>query len=148
MTREKDPLTSEEFDKYKIRLFAKASDELKNFARKLADYCWSMDEFAVVQEWGGEKEALIVFGVPTEYRRRSNAKNYFSIYKVLESSDQTLKCEVCFPIDSSRDERLRQYDTEGMLHISTIDQCEGQFGPKDFDYLKKLINVARCLRIG
>lgn len=148
MTREKNPLTPEEFDKYRTKLFAQASDELKAFVRKLADYCWSMDEFAVVQEWGGEKEALIVFGVPPEYRKRSNAKNYFSIYKVANPSDQSIKCEVCFPIDSSREKLLRQYDTNGMLHISTIKQCEGQFKPEDFNYVKKLINVARCHRIG
>ena len=126
MVREKASITKDEFEKYKIRLFAKANDELKSFAKKLADYCWNMDEFAVIQEWGGEKEALIAFGVPTQYRRRSNAKNYFAIYKVLDFADSSLKCEVCFPIDLSRDGLLKKHDTKGMLRISTINQCEGE----------------------
>lgn len=147
MPREKKPLTPNEFEKYKVRLFAKANDELKSFAKKLTDYCWGLDEFAVVQEWGGEKDALIVFGVPPDRRKIKNAKNYFSIYKVFDSYDQKLKCEVCFPIDDSRPEMLRIYDTENKLSISTINQCEGMFSPNDFDYLVKLINASRACRV-
>ncbi len=148
MSREKTSITAKEFAKYKTVLFAGASDELKSFAKKLSDYCWVMDELAVIQEWGGEKEALIAFGVPPQYRKRSNARNYFAIYKVLSSEESTLKCEVCFPTDSSREALLEKHDTERRLHISTINQCEGTFRPSDFEYLKKMINIARCCRIG
>jgi hypothetical protein len=147
MGREKPPISQDEFEKYKIKLFAKANDELKSFAKKLADYCWGLDEFAVVQEWGSEKDALIVFGVPPDIRRVKNAKNYFSIYKVMDSFDQKLKCEVCFSIDDSRPEKLRKYDTENKLSTSTINQCEGMFSPSDYDYVLKLIDAARACRV-
>jgi hypothetical protein len=147
MGREKPPILQDEFEKFKIKLFAKANDELKSFAKKLADYCWELDEFAVVQDWGGEKEALIVFGVPPELRKVKNAKNYFSIYKVIDSFDKKLKCEVCFPIDDSRHNMLRKYDTDNKLSISTINQCEGMFVPSDYDYIVGLIDAARTCRV-
>jgi hypothetical protein len=142
MTKEKAPIAKDEFEEYRVRLFAKANDELKMFGKRLVDYCWNLDEFTVVQNWAGEKEALIVFGVPPHIRKVKNAKNYFSIYKVLDSYDQKLKCEICFPIDDSRPGVLKKYDTENKLSISTINQYEGMFAPSDYDYVVKLINAA------
>jgi hypothetical protein len=147
MSRERTPITKDEFEKYKILLFARANDELKHFAKRLSDYCWNLDQYAVTQEWGGEKEALIVFGVPPEQRRTANAKNYFSIYRVADSSARSLKCEVCFPTGASRDAILQEHDSKHMLHISTINQSEGQFEPCHYEYLTGLIDAARSYRI-
>ncbi len=147
MGKEKSPITEKEFEKYKVKGFAMANKELKAFGKKLADYCWNLDKFAVIQNWGGEKEALIAFGVPPEKRRVKRAKNYFTIYKVLDSSDKKLKCEVCFPIDSFRDDLLREHDTDRMLYISSIDQCEGMFEPCDYDYVIKLIHASLACRV-
>ena len=147
MGKEKPSLTEKEFEKFKIKLFAQGNNELKDFARKLANYCWTLDSFAVVQNWGGEKEGQIVFGVSPNKRKVNNAKNYFSIYKIFNSSSQKIKCEVIFPKNSFRVELLKTHDTRKMLQISSINECEGMFEPCDYDYVIKLIHASLACRV-
>lgn len=146
--REKTRLTESEFEAAKIKLFASAKDELKVFGKKLADYCWNLDHYAVWQFWEGHKKRLLVFGVPPEQRARANAKNYFSIWKVKSSQDDALKCEVVFPkSDTLRQKLLSDHDPQQMLRISSIRAPEGYFRPSDYEYLIDLINSARDQRI-
>ncbi len=125
MGREKPPMTEEQYEKSKVKLFAKASKRVKAFANELADYCWSLDQWAVVQDWEADKEFAIAFGVPPEIRKMSNAKNYFTRLKVQDSGDGHLKCHVCFPIDGDRPDRLRKHDIKKRLCINSTNQCEG-----------------------
>lgn len=147
MTREKRPITDDEYQRYRIILFTEANTALKAFAKKLADYCWNLDRYAVVQDWGGKKESLIAFGVPPESRKVKDAKNYFTIFKVTGHTDQKLRCEVCFPMDNSRIDMLKKYDTKKKLKISTLNQCEGLFGVDDYDYVVRLVDAARSCRL-
>jgi len=107
-----------------------------------------LDRFAVLQEWEGIPNRLIVFGLPEEKRKRKNAKNYFSIYAVYDNNDSSLKCEVVFPKNEHERKRLLEiYDPMRMLRISSINEIEGDFKPKDFDYLINLIQAAREQRL-
>ena len=112
------------------------------------DYCWSIDRYAVLHQWEGKDNRLIVFAVPDAMRKHHSAINYFSIWAVQDSSDLSLKCEVIFP--SSAQERrqlMATHDPEKRLSISSIDQPTGYFKPEDFDYLVKLIPVSRQQRL-
>jgi len=146
MARPKEPITEQEFEKLKIRLFAQANPELKSFGKKLMNQCWSYDQYAVTQQWEGQDGRLIVFGLPEELRKRTNAKNYFSIYAVSDSTEKTLKCEVILS-KTNRDQTVRQIDTRRTLRVSSIGELEGHYKPEDFDYLVGLIEYARDARM-
>lgn len=147
MPRAKDPITEQEFERLKITLFSKGSFELKTFGKRLMDHCWMFDRYAVSQAWQGQRDRLIVFGIPKKLRSRSNAKNYFSIYAVNDSSDESLQCEVILS-RTDRDEVVRRIDPRRTLRVSTIGEMEGHYKPDDFDYLAELIEFARNARMG
>jgi len=141
-----EKMTVEEFKLARIRLFAGAEESLKQFGRKVLDYCWSLDEFAVMQEWEGERDRLIVFGVPEGMRRRSDAKNYFGIYSIKGQFIKGIQCSIVFP-KSEQEKLLKQFDPKKRLSRNSIGEWVGDFGEGDFEYLKNLIDAARYQRI-
>ncbi|MEW6410906.1 MAG: hypothetical protein AB1483_00370 [Candidatus Zixiibacteriota bacterium] len=145
MVREKDSISQSEFENFRDTAFSNAAPEIREFAQTLADYCWQLDNFAVLQDWEGKPKSLIVFGLPQEKRARSNAKNYFSIFSVIDGQQKALKCEVILP-KGDREALMDKHDTEQKLYVSTIDQVTGEFVPHDLNYVKGLINLARDQR--
>lgn len=147
MSSVREAVTEQEFEQLKEELFANANQQIAEFGNRLADYCWNLDKFANSQNWENQKNRLIVFGVPESIRVRSNAKNYFSIYAITSHDKHKLKCEVIFPKTAERQALISHHDTQGKLHISSINEVEGDFTPEDYDYLIKLINAARAQRV-
>lgn len=147
MAGERDPLTQSEYEQLVVALFQQANDALREFGNRLADYCWNLDNFANAQNWESRPNRLIVFGVPEIDRRRSNGKNYFSIYAVQSPQDHSVKCEVILPKTSERAGVIDRIDPRRLLSISTINEVEGYFEPVDYEYLVKLILFARDQRL-
>ncbi len=142
----KTPISSDEFVRLREVFFLGANGPVRELGLRLMDHCWLLDNYAVTQQWEGQDERLIVFGVPYEKRRNVHIKNYFSVWRNNDRECDYLSCEVIVP-KPNQTRFLAENNFSNRLFISTLPQVTGHFQAGDFDRVVPLITKAYNFRV-
>ena len=141
MSKEKAPITQNEFKRLRDILFLGSDKSIKELGLGLMDFCWELDNWAVSQEWEGKTDNLLVFGVSQEKRTRVRDKNYFSIWRTNSKEIDYLKCEIIVPL-GVQGKFLAENNFNNRMHISTLSQVTGLFKVGDYERIIPLIKKA------
>lgn len=140
-------LGQSQYDSIKQTLIKKANPDLKIFAEKVIDYCWNIDQCAVILRWRDDNDKIISFSIPPT-KAEGARLNYFSFYKIVNLEQDFIRCEFSVAHDLVAG-FIKEYDLDKKVTFSKYRRrLQGCFRSQDLELLLAAIkgsynNLAR-----